>query len=59
MIHLVRSLLALARPGAWIAELEGEVIAHLELAEREGSPPGCRRNRRGATRAAVSGISSR
>ena len=40
MIHLVRRLLALVKARRLDRELEGEVIAHLELAERDGIAAG-------------------
>ena len=40
MMHVVRRLLALVRARRLERELEGEVIAHLELAERDGIAAG-------------------
>ncbi len=40
MIHLVRRVLALVKARRLDRELEGEVIAHLELAERDGIAAG-------------------
>ena len=40
MIHLIRRLLALVKARRLDRELEGEVIAHLELAERDGIAAG-------------------